>query len=140
MSQGHGRTHYGRASQDDQSNAQKAVYKNNEADDNVDQHNGPSVEGRILMATCQFDKTKSEHRDNIKRHRGRQTAGLLYRLPQGPSPSLDFIPVAPGHWEGLKHEGMADAHRPGECEQILGTVVEDEDHMQKKMERLNNPE
>lgn len=78
------------------------------------------------MATYQFEETRSEHRDNIKRRRGRQTAGLLYRLPQGPSPAVDFIPVVPGHWEGLKHEGMADDYQPGECEQILGTVIEDE--------------
>ncbi|KAG6354767.1 hypothetical protein INS49_003848 [Diaporthe citri] len=100
-------------------------YLNCQAGDNVDQHNGPTVRGVMLTPTYQVEGTKMEYRGSKKTKRGDQIAGLTWELPPQPNPRVDFIPVVSAVWEGLKHEGVANAQRPGARagEQLLGTVI-----------------
>lgn len=104
---------------------QNAVYMNCEAGDCVNQVNGPTVQGFLLTSQSKFDKIVPQYVGNTALGRGVQSAGLVYQPPRSDGCQvLDYVPVAPGHWEGLKSEALTDVDgNVAAGEQKLGTTV-----------------
>ncbi|KAK2608150.1 hypothetical protein N8I77_006778 [Diaporthe amygdali] len=104
---------------------QSAVYMNCEAGDCVNQVNGPTVQGLLLTSQSKFDEIVPQYRGNTALGRGVQSAGLVYQPPRSDGCQvLDYLPVAPGHWEGLRSEALTDVNgNVAAGEQKLGTTV-----------------
>lgn len=99
---------------------QTAVYRNNEAGNNVHQHNGPFVNGIAVTAHCQWGNVKPYY-GNIKHDNGLQTNGLYNDLRRWSGAEISQVPTAPGEWAGNIHTGTANGY--GESKQICGTFI-----------------